>query len=58
MNKSIVLVTGAGTGIGHLSVKALALAGHSVYASMRAACRTARVRSVRSPTSSTTAPRR
>ncbi|CAN7735128.1 SDR family oxidoreductase [Duganella sp. LjRoot269] len=35
MNKSIVLVTGAGTGIGHLSVKALALAGHSVYASMR-----------------------
>jgi NAD(P)-dependent dehydrogenase (short-subunit alcohol dehydrogenase family) len=35
MNKSIVLVTGAGTGIGHLSVKALALAGHTVYASMR-----------------------
>ena len=35
MNKSIVLVTGAGTGIGHLSVKALALAGHSVYASLR-----------------------
>jgi len=35
MEKSIVLVTGAGTGIGHLSVKALALAGHAVYASMR-----------------------
>jgi NAD(P)-dependent dehydrogenase (short-subunit alcohol dehydrogenase family) len=35
MSKSIVLVTGAGTGIGHLSVKALALAGHTVYASMR-----------------------
>jgi NAD(P)-dependent dehydrogenase (short-subunit alcohol dehydrogenase family) len=35
MSKSIVLVTGAGTGIGHLSVKALALAGHAVYASMR-----------------------
>ena len=35
MSKSIVLVTGAGSGIGHLSVKALALAGHTVYASMR-----------------------
>ena len=35
MSKSIVLVTGAGTGIGHLSVKSLALAGHTVYASMR-----------------------
>ena len=35
MSKSIVLVTGAGTGIGHLAVKALAQAGHVVYASMR-----------------------
>jgi NAD(P)-dependent dehydrogenase (short-subunit alcohol dehydrogenase family) len=35
MEKSIVLVTGARTGIGHLSVKSLALAGHTVYASMR-----------------------
>nr|WP_315251151.1 SDR family NAD(P)-dependent oxidoreductase [uncultured Duganella sp.] len=35
MEKLIVLVTGAGTGIGHLSVKSLALAGHTVYASMR-----------------------
>jgi NAD(P)-dependent dehydrogenase (short-subunit alcohol dehydrogenase family) len=35
MNKSIVLVTGAATGIGHLTVKALAQAGHVVYASMR-----------------------
>lgn len=35
MDNSIVLVTGAGTGIGHLSVKSLALAGHVVYASMR-----------------------
>jgi NAD(P)-dependent dehydrogenase (short-subunit alcohol dehydrogenase family) len=35
MDNAIVLVTGAGTGIGHLSVKSLALAGHVVYASMR-----------------------
>jgi len=35
MSKSIVLVTGAGSGIGYLSVQALALAGHTVYASMR-----------------------
>jgi NAD(P)-dependent dehydrogenase (short-subunit alcohol dehydrogenase family) len=35
MDKSIVLVTGAATGIGLHSVKALALAGHTVYASMR-----------------------
>jgi len=35
MDKSIVLVTGAATGIGLLSVKSLALAGHTVYASMR-----------------------
>jgi NAD(P)-dependent dehydrogenase (short-subunit alcohol dehydrogenase family) len=36
MSKSIVLVTGAGTGIGHLSVKALGLAGHTVCASIPA----------------------
>lgn len=35
MSKSIILITGAGTGIGHLSAKALALAGHAIYASMR-----------------------
>jgi NAD(P)-dependent dehydrogenase (short-subunit alcohol dehydrogenase family) len=35
MDKAIVLVTGAATGIGLLSVKSLALAGHTVYASMR-----------------------
>ncbi len=32
---SVVLVTGASTGIGNLTVKALASAGHTVYASMR-----------------------
>jgi NAD(P)-dependent dehydrogenase (short-subunit alcohol dehydrogenase family) len=48
MSKSIVLVTGAGTGIGHLAVKALALAGHAVYASMRdIGGRAARVRDLR-----------
>ncbi|MBV8465644.1 MAG: SDR family oxidoreductase [Burkholderiales bacterium] len=33
--KSVVLVTGASTGIGYLSARALAAAGHTVYASMR-----------------------
>ncbi len=33
--KSVVLVTGASTGIGNLSARALAAAGHTVYASMR-----------------------
>lgn len=32
---SVVLVTGAGTGIGNQTVRALAEAGHTVYASLR-----------------------
>lgn len=33
--KSVILVTGAGSGIGRLSAQSLALAGHTVYATMR-----------------------
>ena len=35
MTQSVVLVTGAATGIGALTVRSLARAGHVVYASMR-----------------------
>jgi NAD(P)-dependent dehydrogenase (short-subunit alcohol dehydrogenase family) len=33
--KSVILVTGAATGIGHLTARSLAQDGHTVYASMR-----------------------
>ena len=49
MTQSVVLVTGAATGIGALTVRSLAKAGHVVYASMRdiAGRNAARVRELR-----------
>jgi len=33
--KNVIVITGASSGIGALAARALALAGHTVYASMR-----------------------
>jgi NADP-dependent 3-hydroxy acid dehydrogenase YdfG len=48
MGNDVVVVTGASSGFGRLGAEALALAGHTVYASMRDTWAATHLRSRRS----------